>query len=96
MSDPLSDEALDAAGINRQALVRWARAKLLPSELLDMARARNPEVFVDIDWTAAGPPTAEPKARVRCVLVRTARGEARTPRLPSEQWIDTFRRAGLL
>jgi hypothetical protein len=66
----------------------WLQAKAdsrLPSQLLDAARQVNPELEIEIDYRSSA-----------VIIVKTDRGEVWTNRGPNEDWLRTFRRAGLL
>ncbi len=70
-------------------LAAWLEAMAdtgqLPSQLLAYAQEHNPELEIAIEYR----PTA-------VIVVKTARGEVLTNRGPTEDWVRTFRRAGLL
>lgn len=61
--------------------------RLLPSDMLDMARRNNPGLTLEFDYEWSGP---------MILVVGTKRGKVSYRRGDSEDWYAVFVRAGLL
>lgn len=71
--------------------------RLLPSDLLAMAKANNPNVEVTLDYPRKGQAVTIGQIYSPLVLtVVTERGEVVYERGPGEDWYAVFHRAGLL